>query len=110
MRYLIIMIAAVTAGACATQSPTKEAAARSHAANVVAAEKSGYKVINNDKGQTLFCATEATETHVASHIATCVTETQWEQQQLWLVAGPDMPWDTGESGRSPLSGSSRYGR
>jgi len=110
MRLLMMMIIFVTVGACATQSPTKEAAARRHAANVAAAEKSGYQVINNDKGQTLFCATGATDTHVASHIATCLTETQWEQQQLWLVRGPDMPWNTGESGRSPLSGSSSYGR
>jgi hypothetical protein len=104
------MIIAVTTAACATQPPTREAAARRHAANIAAAEKSGYQVINDAKGQTLFCAREATDTHVASHIATCLTELQWEQQQLWLVGGPDMASDTGGSGRSPLSGSSSYGR
>ena len=78
MRYLLTMIIAVTVVGCATQPPTKEATARRHAANIAAAEGAGYKVISKN-GQTRFCPTEAP---MGSHIAICLTETQWEQEQM----------------------------
>lgn len=78
MRYLLTMIIAVTVAGCATQPPTKEAAARRHAANIAAAEDAGYKLISKND-QTIFCPTQAS---LGSHIAVCLTETQWEQEQM----------------------------
>ena len=78
MRYLLTMIIAVAVIGCATQPPAKEAAARRHAANIAAAEDAGYKVISkNDR--TMFCPTAAP---MGSHIAVCLTETQWEYEQM----------------------------
>lgn len=77
MRYLMmVMIAAAVVG-CASQPPGPEAAARRHAANITAAADAGYKVIaKND--QTMFCPMQAP---IGSHIATCLTEREWELEQ-----------------------------
>ena len=78
MRYLMMVIIAAVVVACATQPPTKEATARRHAANIAAANDAGYKVVSrNDR--TIFCPTQAP---IGSHVAVCLTETQWEQEQM----------------------------
>lgn len=78
MRYFMMVIIAVAAAGCATQPPSKEAVeARGHAANIAAAADAGYKVIaKND--QTMFCPIQAP---IGSHIATCLTEHEWELEQ-----------------------------
>jgi len=81
MRYLMLTTIAVTLIGCAAQLPTPEAMMSRHAANISAAEDAGYSVINSDKAQLLFCATRAP---TGSHLfRPCLTETQWEQQQMW---------------------------
>ena len=77
MRYFMMTIIAVTAAGCATQSPPQEAAARRHAANIAAAQEAGYAVVaRNDR--TMFCPTHAP---IGSHLMTCLTEREWEQEQ-----------------------------
>ena len=77
MRYLMMTIIAVTVAGCATQPPTQEAAARRHAANIAAAKDAGYTVVaRNDR--TMFCPTQAP---IGSHLTTCLTEREWEQEQ-----------------------------
>ena len=92
MRCLLTMIIAMTVVGCATQLPTRDATARRHAANIAAAEDAGYKVIS-ENGQTKFCPTEAP---MGSHIAICLTETQWEQDQMevfnWKVLNSPAPY------------------
>ena len=106
MRYLVLTTIVVTLTGCAAQPPTPEAAMIRHAANISAAEDAGYSVINSDKGQTLFCATRApTGSHL---VRPCLTETQWEQQQIWVWHGANSSAQA-ESGRSPLSGAASYG-
>jgi len=73
-----MMIIAATAVGCAAQPATKEAAARRHAANIAAAQDAGYKVINRNGG-TMFCPARAP---TGSHVAVCLTESQWEQEQM----------------------------
>lgn len=92
MRYLLMMTIAVTVVGCATQPATKEAAARRHAANIAAAEDAGCKVISKN-GQTMFCPTQA---RMGSHIAVCLTESEWEQEQMgafnWKVFNAPDPF------------------
>jgi hypothetical protein len=77
---------------CTTQPATKEAAARRHAANIAAAEDAGYKVISKND-QTMFCPTQAP---MGSHIAICLTESEWEQEQMgafnWKVLNSPTPY------------------
>lgn len=78
MRYLSIAMVAVTVAGCATQPLTQEAAARRHAANIAAAKDAGYTVVaKNDR--TMFCPPQPP---IGSHLATCLTEREWEQEQM----------------------------
>lgn len=92
MRYVMLTIIAVTVVGCATQPPTPEAAARRHAANIAAAADLGYRVITND-GQTTYCPIRAP---IGSHLETCLTEPQWEQEQAsvfnWKVFNAPDPF------------------
>ena len=92
MRYLMMTIIAVTVAGCATQPPTREAAARRHAANVAAARDAGYMVVaRNDR--TMFCPTQAP---IGSHLMTCLTEREWESEQAsvytWKVLSTPEPF------------------
>jgi hypothetical protein len=94
-----LIVAAVALAGCATTPQAPQV--RTHADNVTAAAREGYRVINKD-GQTLFCRIEPP---IGSHVIPgCLTEAQWEQRQPsfalgWMTSG------VGESGRSPTSGS-----
>ena len=92
MRYLMMTIVAVTVAGCAALPPTQETMARRHAANIAAAANAGYQVITrNDR--TMFCPSQAP---TGSHLATCLTESQWEQEQLaafnWKVFSTPEPF------------------
>jgi hypothetical protein len=83
-----IPIVALTLASCAAQAPHPDSAARRHAANVAAAEAADYRVTVRD-GVTLFCATRApTGSH---NIPACMTEAEWERQQLWIFREPWCP-------------------
>lgn len=93
MRYLMLTIIAVAVVGCATQPPSKEAAAaRRHAANIAAAADAGYKVIAKN-GQTMFCPVQAP---IGSHLVTCLTEREWESEQAsvfyWKVFSAPEPF------------------
>ena len=92
MRQLSIIIIAATAAGCATQPATREATARQHAANIAAAEEADYKVVNRN-GATMFCPTRAP---IGSHVAICLTESEWEQAQMgafnWKVFNAPAPY------------------
>lgn len=92
MRYLVMTIIAVTLAGCATQPQTQEAAARRHAANLAAAADAGYKVITKND-QTMYCPSQAP---IGSHLATCLTEPEWEQEQAsvfhWRVFNAPTPF------------------
>jgi len=92
MRYVTMIVIAATVVGCATQPATKEALARRHAANVAAAEDAGYKVTSRN-GRTMFCPAGAP---IGSHIAICLTESEWEQEQMgafnWKVFNAPTPF------------------
>jgi hypothetical protein len=93
MRYLIMVIVAATMVGCATQRVTTEAAAaRRHAANIAAAEDADYRILSRN-GHTVFCPARAP---LGSHIAVCLTENQWEQEQMgaftWKVFNAPTPY------------------
>jgi hypothetical protein len=66
--------------------------ARRHAANIAAATSAGYKVITKND-QTMFCPSQAP---IGSHLATCLTEREWEQEQMsvfnWKVFASPEPF------------------
>jgi hypothetical protein len=105
MRYLITTIAVTLIG-CATQAAAADTPALRHAANIAAAQDAGYRVIS-DSGRMLFCPTVAP---TGSHIAACLTETEWEHEQMWVSRGPSSTSPSGvlESGRSPWSGAAGH--
>ena len=80
MKCFPLAVLAMIAAGCAAQPPTQEAAARRHAANIAAASDAGYKVTTED-GRTMFCPSEAP---IGSHLHACLTERQWEEDQLWV--------------------------
>lgn len=92
MRYFMIAIIAGAVAGCATQPPAQETSAHRHAANIAAAEHAGYKVVAKNDG-TLFCPRQAP---IGSHIAVCLTEREWEQEQLftfdWRVFNVPAPF------------------
>ena len=80
MKHLPLAVIAVMVAGCAAQPPTQDAAARRHAANIAAAASADYKVTpKND--QTMFCPSQAP---IGSHLRACLTEREWEQEQLWV--------------------------
>ncbi len=79
MRYIITTIAVTLIG-CATPAAATDAAALRHAANIAEAQDAGYRVVS-DSGRTLFCPTVPP---TGSHIAACLTETEWEHEQMWV--------------------------
>jgi hypothetical protein len=84
MRYLIRTIAVTLVG-CATQAAATEAAALRHAANIAVAQDAGYRVVS-DGSRTKFCPTLAP---TGSHITSCLTETEWEHEQMWVWRLPN---------------------
>ena len=100
----LLFLVAAMAG-CATRPADPEADARRHANNLAAAEQAGYRIVVKD-GQTLFCATEIlTGSHI---LPPCVTETRFEQQQLWVWQGSSWVSTSNSSGRSPYAGTLGY--
>lgn len=92
MRSVVMMIFAITVVGCAARPATPQAAARRHAANLAAAADSGYRVIARD-GRTIYCPTRAP---VGSHLETCLSEREWEQEQMsvfnWRVFNAPEPF------------------
>lgn len=87
MRLLAVGAALMLAG-CAAGPTSPEAGARRHADNLAAAREAGYRVVVKS-GQTMYCTTQApTGSHVAPG---CLTERQWEQQQLTVWRLPFCP-------------------
>jgi hypothetical protein len=73
VRPFVGLIAVVVAGCAAQPGPQRTEA--THAANVAAAERAGYRVVTKDK-RTLFCPTASV---TGSHMAgVCMTETDFE--------------------------------
>jgi hypothetical protein len=104
MRASVLMMALTLAG-CAAHPTSSQRIAERHAANVDAAQKAGYQVINSRDGSTLFCAPAA---ETGSHIAPeCLNEAAWERKQIYMASGPSTsaqdvsgrPSDSGTLGR-----------
>jgi hypothetical protein len=74
MRWVLLVIAAVFVVGCAA-TPAPRTPER-HAANIAAAERSGYKVIRYGDDRAVFCPTAPpTGTHIGSM---CLSESEWE--------------------------------
>jgi hypothetical protein len=73
VRFFVGLTAVIAAGCAAQPAPQRSEA--THAANVAAAERAGYRVVTkNDR--TLFCPTAST---TGSHMGRiCMTETDFE--------------------------------
>lgn len=102
---ILSLIVTVTLVGCATQPNASQVTSTRHAANIAAAEKAGYRVVDAVGGQTQFCASAPA---VGSHILPlCLTEAKWEQQQLRMWQGNST--STQEvSGRPSNSGTLGY--
>ena len=73
MRLFVGLTAVIAVGCAAHAAPQRTEA--THAANVAAAERAGYRVVTKDD-RTLFCPTASTTgTHMAR---VCMTETDFE--------------------------------
>jgi hypothetical protein len=73
VRLSVVLMAMLAAG-CATQ-PAPEISEATHAANVAAAERAGYRIVHKGD-RTWFCPTAST---TGSHMApTCITETEFQ--------------------------------
>lgn len=79
MRLIMIAAASLLLAACASK-PQPDRAVPLDASNMVAAQKAGYKMVNED-GKTLYCKRRAkTGTH-ARQETQCLTAEEWREMQ-----------------------------
>ena len=75
MRLILLVMLAVFVVGCAASRAAPRTPER-HAANIAAAEKSGYKVIRYGDDRAVFCPTAPpTGSHIGSM---CLSESEWE--------------------------------
>jgi hypothetical protein len=102
MRLLVIGVVVLSAAGCASSSPARVRTPEQHAANIAAAQTSGYRVIKYGD-RAVFCpSTPPTGSHIGSM---CLSESEWEAQTgLPKTASPSVHVTGQPPGPGPGSG------
>jgi hypothetical protein len=84
-----VSMIAVMLCACASHSPEARYSATNSDFTIRQAEIEGIRVTTSADGTRIFCGSEAM---LGSHIvAPCMTEAQWNSQQLWIFPAGYIP-------------------